>query len=129
MVPVQPKLLLIVTAQLISVQLPNQIGADEERCLGVSWDVKNDALFIKSNLDKPGKKTKQSDFEVIFNYSETCSNITSFNHLITLLLIQKREQKHFLQGCRFGLLTKRDASFFSSHPWTQYQEIALIIIP
>ena len=48
-----------VTEQLISVQLPNQIGADEERCLGVSWDVKNDDLFIKSNLDKPGKKTRR----------------------------------------------------------------------
>ena len=45
-----------VKEQLISVQLPNQIGADKERCLGVSWDVKQDKLFIKSNLEKPGKK-------------------------------------------------------------------------
>ena len=45
-----------VKEQLISVQLPKQISADEERCLGVSWDVKQDELFIKSNLEKPGKK-------------------------------------------------------------------------
>ena len=48
-----------VKEQLISVQLPNQIGADEERCLGVSWDVKEDDLFIKSNLEKPRKKSKK----------------------------------------------------------------------
>ena len=53
-----------VQEQLIKVQLPHQIGADEERCLGVGWDVKNDNLFIKSNLEKPGKKTKRTEIKI-----------------------------------------------------------------
>ena len=38
--------------------LPNQIEVDEERWLRVSWDVKNNLFFVKSNLDKPSKKPK-----------------------------------------------------------------------
>ena len=30
--------------QLIAIHLPNQISADEEKALGVDWDVKNDTL-------------------------------------------------------------------------------------
>ena len=50
--------------QFISVKLPNQIGVDEERALGVSWDVKNDKFFIKPNLLSPGKKQKKPNFQV-----------------------------------------------------------------
>ena len=28
------------------------------------WDVKNDNLFIKSNLEKPGKKTKKTEIKI-----------------------------------------------------------------
>jgi len=51
--------------QLIGVHLPNAIAVDEERALGINWDVKNDQFFIKSNLNKPGKKQKKSDVKVI----------------------------------------------------------------
>ena len=50
--------------QFISVQLPNQIGVNEERALGVSLDVKNDQLFIKFNLLSPGKRQKKTDYQV-----------------------------------------------------------------
>ena len=46
--------------QLIGVQLPNAIAVDEERALGINWDVKNDQFYMKSNLAKPGKKTKEN---------------------------------------------------------------------
>ena len=59
-----------VPEQLISVQLPYAIGVEEERCLGVSWDVRTDRLFVKSNLDKPGKKIKKTDIEVIVTNSD-----------------------------------------------------------
>ena len=48
--------------QFISIQLPNQIGVDEERALIVSWDVKNDQFFFKSNLLSPGKRQKKTQF-------------------------------------------------------------------
>ena len=70
-----------VKEQLISMQLLNQIGADEERCLGVSWDAKNDDLFVKSNLDKPGKKTRKSDIEVNISRESELNKIQIKPHL------------------------------------------------
>ena len=51
--------------QLIGVQLPNAIASDEERALGIHWDVKNDKFYMKSNLAKPGKKHKKTDVVVV----------------------------------------------------------------
>ena len=42
--------------QPIRVQLPSQICPDRQRCLEKSW---NDDLLVKSNLDKPHKKTEK----------------------------------------------------------------------
>ena len=51
--------------QVIAVHLPNQIGADEEKALGINWDVERDLLSIKVDITKPSKKIrKQSDFAV-----------------------------------------------------------------
>ena len=50
--------------QLIGVQLPNAIAVDEERALGINWDVINDQFYMKSNLAKPGKKRKKTDVVV-----------------------------------------------------------------
>ena len=47
-----------VPLQVISVQLPNAISPDEEKALGLHWDVKNDMLFIKVDLTAPSKKGK-----------------------------------------------------------------------
>ena len=35
--------------QFISVQLPGAISVDEERALGMMWDVKKDEFYMKSN--------------------------------------------------------------------------------
>ena len=41
---------------IIRLKLPNQIRADEERCLRVNWDVWKYLLLVKSYLGKPNKK-------------------------------------------------------------------------
>ena len=51
--------------QVIGIKLPNAVGIDEEKCLGVNWDVKNDRLFIKSNLEKPSKRPKKNHVSLI----------------------------------------------------------------
>ena len=53
--------------QLIGVHLPHAIANDEERALGMSWDVKDDKFYVKSNLEKPGKKQKKSEVSVTIN--------------------------------------------------------------
>ena len=50
--------------QLIGVKLDNAIGDDEEKALGIYWDVQNDTFYVKSNLIKPSKKPKKSDIYV-----------------------------------------------------------------
>ena len=45
--------------QFIAVHLPDQILVEEERALGVNWDVLNDTLSIKVNIQKPSKKIKR----------------------------------------------------------------------
>ena len=45
--------------QVIAVHLPDQIQAEEERALGVDWDVVNDMLSVKVNIAKPSKKIKK----------------------------------------------------------------------
>ena len=45
-------------------QLANQIAPDEERALGVQWDVENDLFFVKPNLEKPVKKQKKNEVVV-----------------------------------------------------------------
>ena len=50
--------------QLIGVKLDNAIGVDEEKALGIYWDVKNDEFYVKSNLTKPSKKPKKNDVYV-----------------------------------------------------------------
>ena len=50
-----------VPEQVIAVHLPNQIAADEEKALGVDWDVENDELSIKVDVAKPPKKLKKKN--------------------------------------------------------------------
>ena len=54
--------------QLIGVQLPNAIAQDEEKALGVLWNIKNDLLYVKPNFEKPGKKQKKSDIIVTVSF-------------------------------------------------------------
>ena len=42
----------------------------EERALGVAWDVKNDLLFVKSNLDKGSKKRKKDSYSIVLPESD-----------------------------------------------------------
>ena len=50
--------------QLIGVKLENAIGADEEKALGIYWNVKDDEFYVKANLGKPSKKHKKNDIKV-----------------------------------------------------------------
>ena len=54
-----------VEEQVIAVHLPNQISADEEKALGVSWDVLKDLLSIKVDITKPSKKARKKDNFVV----------------------------------------------------------------
>ena len=46
-----------VPEQIISVALPNAIAANEEKALGVHWDVMQDMFFIKVEVSIGSKKT------------------------------------------------------------------------
>ena len=50
--------------QLIGVQLPNAIGANEEKALGMYWNVFEDYLYVKCDLVKPSKKPKKNEIIV-----------------------------------------------------------------
>ena len=50
-----------VPEQFITVQLPNTIGEDKERCLWVNQDVRKDLLYVKANLEEPSKRASKSD--------------------------------------------------------------------
>ena len=52
--------------QFVSVKLPNQIGVDEERALGVSWDVKKMTSFLSSPIFFLLARSKRS---LIFRWS------------------------------------------------------------
>ena len=45
-----------VPQQIIGIQLPGAVAADEEKALGVHWDVEKDELFIAPDLTSRGKK-------------------------------------------------------------------------
>ena len=51
--------------QVIAVQLPNQIAPDEEKALGISWDVEKDLLSVKVDVTKPSKKARRKDMFVV----------------------------------------------------------------
>ena len=54
--------------QTISVNLPNQIAVDEERALGVHWDVEKDIIMVKVDVTKPPKKSNRKNrFSVILS--------------------------------------------------------------
>ena len=46
-----------VPEQVISVALPNAIGVNEEKALGVHWDVMQDKFFIKVDISIGSKKS------------------------------------------------------------------------
>ena len=48
-----------VSPQEIQVNLTNAIGADEEKALGIGWDVRNDLFFVKPGLMIGGKKSRK----------------------------------------------------------------------
>ena len=48
-----------VSPQEIQLNLPNAIGADEEKALGIGWDVRNDLFFVKPDMMVGGKKTRK----------------------------------------------------------------------
>ena len=50
--------------QLIGVKLEDAIGEDEEKALGLYWNVKEDEFYVKANLGKPSKKHKKNDIKV-----------------------------------------------------------------
>ena len=47
------------------MHLPNQISADEEKALGLSWDVQNDLLSVKVDVTKPSKKARKKDIFLV----------------------------------------------------------------
>ena len=49
---------------MIGVRLDHAISDDEEKALGVFWDVENDQLYIKADLEKPSKQHKKTDIYV-----------------------------------------------------------------
>ena len=54
-----------VPEQVIAVHLPNQISAEEEKALGVDWDVGKDTLAVKVDVSRPAKKlNKKNQFSV-----------------------------------------------------------------
>ena len=67
--------------QLIGVTLENAIGIDEEKALGIYWNVKDDKFYVKANLDKPSKKPKKNDITVEVDGIEYLINITIKPHL------------------------------------------------
>ena len=46
-----------VPQQVINIHLPHAIGVDEEKALGVFWDVYEDELYFKVEISAGGKKT------------------------------------------------------------------------
>ena len=42
--------------EAISVQLPHAIGVDEEKALGIFWDVSRDEFYFKLDISAGGKK-------------------------------------------------------------------------
>ena len=46
-----------VPEQVISIHLPNAIGENEEKALGVFWEVYNDEFYFKVEISAGGKKT------------------------------------------------------------------------
>ena len=54
--------------QLIGVPLENSLASEEEKALGIYWDVKEDEFYVKSNLGKPSKRVKRKD--VVVDVSE-----------------------------------------------------------
>jgi len=47
--------------QLIGVPIDNDILLNEEKALGIYWDVKSDEFYVKSNLTKPSKRVTKKD--------------------------------------------------------------------
>ena len=67
--------------QFISVQLPGAISVEEERALGITWDVKKDEFYMRSDLDKSGKKNKKNDIVVSINKDNPVDLIMIKPHL------------------------------------------------
>ena len=57
---------------VISVHLPNAIGVEEEKALGVSWDVTNDELFVKVDVTSGSKKKSGSSKIIISEVTNKC---------------------------------------------------------
>ena len=51
---------------MISVHLTNDIGIEEEKALGLSWDVSKDELFVKVDFTK-GSKNKSGSSKIIIS--------------------------------------------------------------
>ena len=47
------------TQEAISVQLPHAIGVDEEKALGIFWDVSRDEFYFKLDISAGGKKVSK----------------------------------------------------------------------
>ena len=54
--------------QLIGVPLENLLASEEEKALGIYWDVREDEFYVKSNLGKPSKRVRRKD--VVVDVSE-----------------------------------------------------------
>ena len=44
---------------VIGVAVLDTIAVQEEKALGVYWDVKKDLLYVRANLQKPGKNVQR----------------------------------------------------------------------
>ena len=60
--------------QIIKVQLPNAITEEEEKALGVYWNVKNDELYVKVDMSVGGGK-KKSEIIPMYGNCDT-SNVS-----------------------------------------------------
>ena len=65
---------------VIGVAVPDAIAVQEEKALGVYWDVKRDLLYVKANLQKPGKNVQRGVGNVTVEI-DPLSNISIKPHL------------------------------------------------
>ena len=57
---------------VISVHLPNAIGVEEEKALGLSWDVSRDELFVKVDVMSVSKRKSGSTKVIISEVTGKC---------------------------------------------------------
>ena len=77
-----------VPQQVISVHLPHAIGVDEEKALGVFWDVHKDEFYFKIEISAGGKKVhKKIDILPYLDVNRIHSSLSSLPALVLTIRI------------------------------------------